>query len=253
MKLSVLDLFSGIGGFSLGLERTGGFATVAFCETDSAAQRVLRRHWPHVPVHSDVRKLHKGYLNEQPIVICGGFPCQDVSVGHVHTPALGLVGERSGLWYEYERIIGEFRPSYVIIENVAMLRSRGLEEVLGGLAALGYDAEWHCVPATYIGAAHQRDRVWIIANPSGLGVEGLWSERIEKSLSLVKPLLSHRRCDGEWEIEPDLRRSNYGVSTRLDGRLNSWGDRLKQCGNAIVPQMAEVIGHAILSHYRSAL
>lgn len=244
--LNILDLFSGVGGFSLGLERTGGFKTVAFCEVDPAARRVLAKHWPGVPIHEDIRTLSKEQLLESIDIICGGFPCQDLSVAGTRNGNLGLEGDRSGLWYEYLRLISEIRPTFALIENVAALRSRGLEDVLRGLDAVGYDAEWHCIPATYVGAAHQRDRVWILAHAKSLRVEGLWAERLEKSRSLVEPLLPHRRGDGQWQVEPDLRRGPYGSTSRLDGRMNSWGDRLKQCGNGIVPAIAELFGHAIL-------
>src|SRR5215213_1662434 len=139
----VLDLFSGIGGFSLGLERTGGFKTVAFCEIDPFCRRVLAKHWPEVPCYHDVRELTAERLAADGIsvdVICGGFPCQDVSISNV--VAKGLDGERSGLLFEYARLIGEIRPQFVIVENVAELLARGMGRILGTLADLGFDAEW---------------------------------------------------------------------------------------------------------------
>ena len=163
-KLRVLDLFSGIGGFSLGLERTGGFETVAFCEIDPFCQRVLAKHWPEVPCYEDVCTLNADTLARDGIgidVICGGFPCQDVS--HAGKRA-GLEGARSGLWSEYARIIGELRPRFVLVENVPGLLSLGMGTVLGDLSALGYDAVWDCVSAASVGAPHRRDRVWIIAH-----------------------------------------------------------------------------------------
>src|SRR5688572_4450644 len=162
--MNVLDLFSGIGGFSLGLERAG-MRTVAFCEIDPFCRRVLAKHWPGVPCYDDVRSLTAERLAADGIaadVICGGFPCQDISVAG---KGLGLEGVRSGLWSEYARLIGEIRPRFVIVENVSALLSRGLGRVLGDLAALGYDAEWHCIPASAVGAPHIRDRIWIIAYP----------------------------------------------------------------------------------------
>ena len=162
----ILDLFSGIGGFSLGLERTGGFRTVAFCEIEPYPRAVLARHWPEVPCYDDVRTLTAERLRSDgvvPNIICGGFPCQDISIaGH----GAGLDGERSGLWFEYARLVGELRPRYVIVENVSTLLARGLDRVLGSLAEIGYDAEWHAITANAIGAPHRRDRLWIIAYPS---------------------------------------------------------------------------------------
>jgi len=162
-KLRVLDLFSGIGGFSLGLERSGGFETVAFCEIEDYPRRVLAKHWPNVPCYDDVRTLTADRLAADGIavdVICGGFPCQDVSFAGKRA---GLEGARSGLWREYARLIGELRPRFVIVENVPGLLNLGMGTVLGDLAAIGYDATWDCVPASAVGAPHRRDRVWIVA------------------------------------------------------------------------------------------
>lgn len=172
-KLKVLDLFSGIGGFSLGLERAvsdgpyTGFETVAFCEIEPFPRKVLAKHWPEVPCYDDVRTLTADRLAADGIagidVICGGFPCQDISTAG---KGVGLAGERSGLWSEIARLVGELRPAYVIVENVSALLGRGLGTVLGDLAEIGYDAEWHCIPASHVGAPHRRDRIWIVANPS---------------------------------------------------------------------------------------
>lgn len=167
--LTVLDLFSGIGGFSLGLERTGGFETVAFCEIEPFQRAVLAKHWPGVTCYEDVCALTAERIATDghiPDVICGGFPCQDISIAGKGT---GLSGHRSGLWFEYARLIEEVAPEYAIIENVPALRTRGLDVVLGSISEIGYDAEWHCIPAAAIGAAHQRDRVWIIAYPNSDG------------------------------------------------------------------------------------
>ena len=155
--MRVLDLFSGIGGFSLGLERAG-MRTVQFVEIDPFCRAVLAQHWPDVPCHDDIRTFHApaGFAD----VICGGFPCQDISLAGA---GAGLAGERSGLWSEYARLIGEARPRYVIVENVSALLSRGLGDVLGDLAALGDDEEWHGIPASAVGAPHRRDRIWIVA------------------------------------------------------------------------------------------
>lgn len=162
--MNVLDLFSGIGGFSLGLERAG-MKTIAMCEIETYHRRVLRNHWPTVPQFKDVKDVGAAPGEPHEVdVICGGFPCQGLSLAGL---GLGLADVRSALWWEFARIIGEFRSRWVIIENVPALRSRGLDQVLGSLAALGYDAEWYCIPAAAFGAPHRRDRIWIVAYPNG--------------------------------------------------------------------------------------
>jgi len=239
--VNVLDLFSGIGGFTLGLERAG-FQTAAFCEIDPYCRKVLARHWPSVPIHDDIRKLDGTKYAGAVDIVCGGFPCQDISVGHVWTQARGLDGERSGLWFEYRRIIDEVRPRWAIIENVSALRSRGLDAVLGSLAEIGYDAEWHCIPASAAGAAHHRDRVWVVAHPAGERVEGLWPEGFQVPHALAHPFLPLRDRNGEWQVEPDVCRVPDGVPDRAH--------RLKAVGNAVVPQIPELIGRAILAYER---
>ena len=159
MKLRVLSLFAGIGGFDLGLERTGGFRTVAFCEIEPFAQRVLKKHWPNIPCFDDVRKLTGADIG--PVdVICGGYPCQPFS----------SAGKRQGaaddrhLWPEFMRLVAELRPAWVIGENVAGHISMGLDDVLADLEAEGYAYRAFVIPACAVGASHRRDRVWTVAN-----------------------------------------------------------------------------------------
>ena len=230
--MNVLDLFSGIGGFSLGLERAG-MRTVAFCEIEPFCRRVLAKHWPGVPVYDDVRSLTADRLRADgiaPDVICGGFPCQDISLAG---KGAGIDGESSGLWSEYARIIGDVRPRYVIVENSSALTERGLGRVLGDLAALGYNAEWHCLQAADLGAPHIRDRMWIVSNAS--------SER--RQPAAIKPLFARRSAFEfyhRWPVEPDVGRVAYGLPQQLD--------RCRALGNAVVPQIPEIIGRAILAH-----
>lgn len=170
--LSVLDLFSGIGGFSLGLERTGGFETVAFCEISAKCRHLLKHHWPEVPAYDDICTLTGERLAADGIAvdaICGGFPCQDLSFAGA---GAGLSGARSGLFWQIARLVRELidagrRPAFIILENVSALLSRGLGDVLGALAALGYDVWWDCIPASAVGAPHRRDRIWIVAYARG--------------------------------------------------------------------------------------
>jgi DNA (cytosine-5)-methyltransferase 1 len=222
MTLRVLSLFAGIGGFDLGLERTGGFKTVAFCEIDPFCQRVLKKHWPEVPCYDDVRQLSADRLRTDGIavdVIVGGFPCQDISDAGFR---VGIEGERSGLWAEYARLIGEFRPLYVIVENVSALLSRGLDTVLGDLASIGFDAEWHCIPASAIGAPHRRDRLWLIAYPGSQQHEGgcpSLSRSIAEELSRANM------------AEPSRELLNRSGDTRAKGWSES-SDRCEAMGDA---------------------
>jgi DNA (cytosine-5)-methyltransferase 1 len=136
------SLFAGIGGFDLGFERAG-MSCKWQVEIDDYANRVLAKHWPDVARHRDIRSV--GGHNLSPVdIICGGFPCQDISYAG---RGAGLDGERSGLFFEAVRLVCELRPRVVVLENVAALLTRGLDRVLGTLAEIGYDAEWHCIPA----------------------------------------------------------------------------------------------------------
>lgn len=168
--MKVLDLFSGIGGFSLGLERAG-MRTAAFCEIEPFCRKVLKKHWLDVPIYKDIRELNAERLRRDGIeginIIAGGFPCQDASAAN--PKGEGIKGARTGLWKEFHRLIAEIKPQLVFAENVANLRNRGLAGVLRDLRAIGYDAEWHIVPASAVGAFHRRERLWIIAYPDHAG------------------------------------------------------------------------------------
>lgn len=250
-KLKLLDLFSGIGGFSLGLERTGGFETVAFCEIDPFCRRVLAKHWPEVPCFDDVTTL-RGEDVGAVDAICGGFPCQNVSVaGAAWGVNTGLDGKRSGLWSEYKRLIAELRPAIVLIENVRNLIGNGLIRVLRDLAEIGYDAEWQVIPGPYVGAPQARERVWIAAYPSGERVEGLFAGIGSGSLGQGWP--------GGAPHLLDIANSAFGGDDRfpqpllrgVDDRPANWVDRVGACGNAVIPQIPELIGRAILASIES--
>ena len=290
-KLRVLDLFSGIGGFSLGLERTGGFETVAFCEIEPFPRKVLAKHWPEVPCYHDVTKLTGDILARDGItvdVITGGFPCQDISTAG-RQAGIGE-GTRSGLWSEIVRLIGELSPRYDIVENVAALLSGPSEQrggwfgrILGDLAECGYDAEWENIPASAVGAPHRRERVWIVAyRNGGDGQPGagkrpeLWGaafgERADndacgagvelKALAHTnKAGLQGRKkagdlsCGGAWghqlfERCADMPRGIWGAEPAVGRVANGVPDRshrLAALGNAVVPQIPELIGRAILA------
>lgn len=234
-KLRLLDLFSGIGGFSLGLERSGAFETVAFCEIDPFCRRVLKKHWPEVPCYDDVRSLSAERLAADGIAIdaiCGGFPCQDISVAG---KGAGIEGKRSGLWSEYARLIGELRPRVVVVENVAALLGRGLDRVLGDLAALGFDAAWDCIPASYLGAPHNRDRLWLVANPER---GQRWLQSYVREIGRMGRQFKPVSWDDGWEAS--LARIR-GMDDGLAGRVH----RTDAIRNAVVPQIPELIGRAI--------
>lgn len=245
-KLRVLDLFSGIGGFSLGLERTGGFETVAFCEIEPFARKVLAKHWPDVPCYHDVRELTSERLAADGIaidVITAGFPCQDISIAGKRAGMES--GTRSGLWSEILRLRGEIGPGLLLLENVTDLLSGPTEQpgawfgqLLAGLASIGYDAEWHCLPASYIGAWHRRSRVWVVAYPNGVfGQQGVSERQILRQRDVhVQSTRSFARWPGRSNLpKPRTCRNHDGLSARLH-----------QLGNAVVPQIPEMIGRAIL-------
>ena len=280
--------------------------TVAFCEVEPYPRAVLAERWPSVPIYGDVRELTAARLAADGIgvdLICGGFPCQDISLAGA---GAGIDGRRSGLWSEYARLIGEIRPRYVIVENVAALLGRGIERVLGDLATLGFDAEWHCIPAASVGAPHLRDRVWIIAYASrpgtglapsgdcGPGREGAGAleptlvrqddraggaegaetgcraisdaatvgrrERRPGRLARVDTGVCNAACDlanadslapvgsaiarqerAPWSPEPEVGRVVDGIPFRVVE------PQLAALGNAVVPQIPEIIGRAIMS------
>jgi len=153
------SLFSGIGGFELGLEAAGVGHVVFTAEKEPFCQHVLALLYPEAVRFSDVESITAATAPAVDL-LCGGFPCQDISLAGT---GAGLAGPRSSLWWQYARIIGELRPRYVCIENVAALLVRGGDEVLSSLAALGYDAFWDCLPASAIGAPHERDRLYMVA------------------------------------------------------------------------------------------
>jgi DNA (cytosine-5)-methyltransferase 1 len=248
-KLKVLDLFSGIGGFSLGLERTGGFETVAFCEIDPFCRRRLSEHWPTVPGFDDVTTL-KGTDVARVDVISGGFPCQDASIGQTQWgKRVGIEGERTGLWRHIARLADEIRDVILVLENVPGLLSAGFGRVLGDLAEIGFDAEWRCLTASAAGLPHRRERLCIVAYPSGsrlsrpVGGESLL-ESAEATLAFHgnEAARAWRALDGNL----DGLRGSDGVSVGMERR------RIKPLGNAVIPQIPQAIGHAILERLEIA-
>lgn len=253
MTLRVLDLFAGAGGFTLAGEMAGGYSTVAFCEIDKYAQRVLRANWPGVPVFDDVTKL-KGVDVGAVDVITGGFPCQDVSAAGKQ---LGTIdGERSSLFREILRIAAEVeqiggRKPWLLMENVGNLIRGGdglwFAAVLHGLAEVGYDAEWHTLPASYIGACHRRERVWIIAYPN----------KAINERNITKPIFrqSHVQKQPSGSLAGWTRRSDIPKpwAFRTNDGIPNLSHRIGLMGNAIVPQVAACFLRAIREAHEEAM
>jgi DNA (cytosine-5)-methyltransferase 1 len=168
--LTIGSLFSGIGGLEMGLEMCGLGPVVWQCDSDSYARAVLARHWPTVKRYDDVRAIDGTATRVD--VVCGGFPCQDISNAGKRA---GITGERSGLWFEFARVIRLLRPRIVFVENVAALANRGLDAVLGSLAEMGLDAEWGVFSAAEAGAPHRRDRLFILAYSHGNSGQSRWT------------------------------------------------------------------------------
>ncbi len=260
----------------MGLERAG-METVAFCEIEPYPRKVLAKHWPNIPIYDDVRTLTKERLDSDGIgsidVICGGYPCQPFSVA----------GKREGaeddrhLWPEYFRLIREINPSWIIAENVYGHVTMGLDVALSDLESIGYTWETFVIPACAVGAPHRRDRVWIVAHseqPGRLdstqsneegqrqsgahtdealslwpasdtgrpGGKGFFQESFQgfPAFSWCKDVRGIKDYFGRSDIpEPLLRRISDGIPGGVD--------RLKGLGNAVVPQIPEIIGRAIMS------
>jgi len=274
-KLRLLDTFAGIGGFSYAAEKlVGGFQTVQFIEIDPYCQQVLNKNFPNIPIHDDITtyraKPHSAH------VITGGFPCQDLSQAGRRKGITKT--SRSGLWFQLIRTIRMVRPKYFILENVSAILTNGLDIVLGDIFEAGYDAEWCCIPSSFVGACHQRDRFWLIGFPSNSESKRTWKDESRlwgqsqggdlqtdrdsnKKISNASNSDSNglqgkvgsrvyrptwktqniRRINPNWRqyiSQPTIRRGDDGLSTKLDASQRI--QRLKQLGNTIVPAVAAI-------------
>lgn len=236
-KLKVLDLFSGIGGFSLGLERTGGFETVAFCEIDPFCQKVLKKHWPDVPIYNDVRKLEDEYASPPPDLICGGYPCQGESIaGH-------LRGEKDDrwLWPSMFSVLKKFGQAWLVGENVANHARMGLDTVLSDLESIGYAYRSFDIYSCAADLPSMERHIWTVAAPDGVRLEGCWEEKIQKFAGISGQFpRSYSGGIDRWNL-PAAR--VCGVGEGIPDRLH----RLKSLGNAVDPFIPEILGHAILA------
>jgi DNA (cytosine-5)-methyltransferase 1 len=230
--VNVLSLFSGIGGLDLGLERAG-MTVVGQVEIDPWCRKVLAKHWPEVPRHDDVRTAAEWWGGRRaPDLVCGGFPCQDISNAHTNGIRAALAGDKSGLWYSFAAIVAALRPRWVIAENVAAWR-RWVPGVRADLAGLGYASVPVEVPAGSRGAPHPRPRVFVVAYADS---EGESLRAIHAEVAGLRPV---PRDGGHW-------REPFAGPVRVADGLPARMDRLRGLGNAVVPQVAEHIGRLIL-------
>lgn len=248
-----LDLFSGIGGFSIAFE-AAGFRTVGFAEIEPYPSAVLKKHWHGIPNAGDVRNVTEGGFGGVDI-ITGGFPCQPFS----------FAGDRRGdsderfLWPELVRICGELLPPFAFFENVPGLlcidQGRTFNRVLSDLCSLGYDCLWNCVPACAVGANHIRDRVWILAY-SVQGWERRQSRKGEAQTNArnsngVRGLQPQGRLEHKWgRISDPTWWSAEPFTPRVDDGVSNGAHRRDALGNAIVPQVAFIFAQAIYKQLR---
>lgn len=261
------SLFAGIGGFDLGFERAG-FKTLWQVEKNAYCRQVLRRHFPDASRRvTDVR--FAGVRNLAPVdVICGGFPCQDISVAG---KGEGITGKRSGLWSHMYRVISELRPRFVLVENSSALLVRGMGKVIGDLAEIGYDAEWQIIPACSVGADHIRERIWILSYSHSARLESIyeqWRIKCEKEVGqdaaysdssrLSRWLQARKNSEdapelGAWSRSaidtatpfPELNRAGAAVLGRGENGIPNRIHRMHAIGNAVVPQIPELIARQI--------
>jgi DNA (cytosine-5)-methyltransferase 1 len=279
MEVTVGSLFSGIGGLDLGLERAG-MKVIWQSEIDPYCCKVLKKHWPEVPNHGNIKEINWQEI-QRPNIIAGGYPCQPFS----------QAGKRKGtqdprhLWPWVREAISQLRPDYAILENVPGHLTLGGTEVIGALTEIGYDAEWRVVSAAGLGANHLRKRIIIVAYPNSEGLQGnqrSFAQTAETELSTRRSSnVAHTKgCvkygnihgdietsaannqvsewrkepyvfktggtngfdnKGHWKTEPNVGRVAHGIPSRVD--------RLRGLGNAVVPQVADYIGRLVMEQY----
>ena len=242
--IRVGSLFSGIGGFELGIEAAFGASvqTVWQVEKDLFCQKVLKKHWPNVLLLDDVKKVNKDTVPPIDMLI-GGFPCQSISIAGKME---GLENEeKSGLWWEMYRIIGDLRPRIIVLENVSNILSVGGSTVVGSLAKIGYDLEWQVVRASDFGAPHRRSRWFCLAyTASPQQKQPTYTKRLEqkkRTVHTIRQGLWYNKRTSNWTkfpTQPPVCGRNDGIPNRMD--------RLRSLGNSIVPACSEYVGRCIL-------
>jgi len=254
--IKIGSVFSGIGGFELGLERAiPNSQTIWQCEQDKYCRSILQKHWPDAKMYDDITKMDTAEV-ERPHILCGGFPCQDISVAG---KGAGIHGKKSGLWWHMHALISRFRPSIIVLENVPAISFRGAREVLGSLAQIRYDAEWTTISARQFGAPHLRKRWFCVAYPHSKRKPD--SPKYETSMGRLSSysisLRAQIQTEGKQPTKQMLRgtgekwnfwkkRPSESPLCAVDDGISQRVARLKALGNAIVPQCSEYIGHCIV-------
>lgn len=275
--ITIGSCFSGIGGLELGLERSIPSSKVIWqCEQDKFCQQVLKKHWPEARLYNDIRTMSTQDV-ERPTILCGGFPCQDISLAG---KGEGIHGKKSGLWHHMLALIGRILPRIIVLENVSAITFRGGRDVVGSLAELGYSCEWGVIRSgSTFGAPHRRARWFCVAYSyhrseapeiqatrekhlmcnSGRGHDApnTERERCEEQSQHTQPMGQTRQSIGRSCKDRRENKRNYwqrcqtpSPLCRMDDGVPNRVDRLRALGNAVVPQCAEWIGTQI---WRSGL
>ena len=246
------SLFAGIGGIDLGLERAGMQCRWQV-ENDRYCQRILAKHWPDVGRWDDVRTFPPAPAEDWTVdLIAGGFPCQDISIA-AGKKRKYLDGQKSGLWFEMERIIGALRPTIVIVENTPTLVTRGLDRILGSMASRGYDAEWEIISASAVGAPQLRERLFLLCYANNQRKPAKSLNAKTSRLPEIPNTIGRNDNNNIWTAQRQGMVSSawnqgtdqpivLGVADGVPNRV----DRLRCLGNAVVPQVAEWIGRMIM-------
>jgi len=283
--ITIGSLSSGIGGFELGLERAiPNSKTIWQCEKDKYCRSILKKHWPLAKMYTDIRDMNTDEV-EKPDIICGGFPCQDISVAG---KGEGIYAKKSGLWWQMFGIISDLRPRIAVLENVPAITFRGGREVLGSFASIGYDAEWTIISARQFGAPHLRRRWFLVAYSCSIGClehkrlkkemeqsrfQGIQRKEIQESdmsepTHSSSPYVTHSNSEHRKEqfyskpieksrqptqSDTQIPQRTYWEKVPPQPAIRSVDDgipqrvaKLRALGNAIVPQCSEYIGQCIV-------
>jgi len=248
--MNYIDLFHGIGGFALGAYWAGMKFDNHFCsDIELYAQKLYKLRFPESIQLGDITKIDTEELKQygDKWIITGGFPCQDISIAG---KGAGITGARSGLWFEYWRLIRDLRPRFAIMENVGALTFRGLDAVLGSLSEIGYNAEWQDIRAIDLGAPHKRERIWIVAYPAGCynrrdsgklsrKDEQQESERQKKWFRNITDASQGNVADTGLQRQAKHEKQTTGIEQCGENVSNYYGERCEEQHNGITERQRD--------------